>query len=169
MKSLTLILVVMSLQVISGFAQTAQFFSPLNAIPVGPNGIATNKASVKPYCCPSTAIEITGFSAISDNDLQWINIPLNGISEGPISGVTVCYQVVGKSTASFISQVRLTEMAAPNSAMVKVDDPTDLGSNTPTCYTAKANYTVKGTTTLALRIALAAGDKIIVGGITVYR
>jgi hypothetical protein len=103
--------------------------------------------------------------------LQWILIPLNGISAGNISGVTVCYQVMGKSggALSYISQVRLTEMSLPNNAMVKLDDPTDLKSTTPTCYTAKANYPVQGTTTLALRIALAAGDKIIIGGITINR
>jgi hypothetical protein len=172
MKFITLFLFMVCVQTVSVMGQSTQFFSPLNAIAVGPNGLPTNKATVKPYCCPSTAIEITSGVNIADNDLQWINIPLNGLAEGNISGVTVCYQIVGKGAGaiSYISQVRLDEMSLPNSAMVKMDDPTDLKSTTPTCYTAKANnYYVKGTTTLSLRIALAAGDRILVGGITVHR
>jgi hypothetical protein len=165
------ILIVFSfcLSIVSVTAQNIQFFSPLNAVPVGPNGVATNKAKVQPYCCPSTAIEISSTVYIADNDLQWIDIPLNGIEAGRISGVTVCYQIVGKSKGSFISQIRLTEMSLPNSAAVKVDDGTDLYSNVPTCQTVKASYVVSGTTNLSLRIALAAGDKILIGGITIHR
>jgi hypothetical protein len=172
MKSISIFVLMVCLQTASVFAQSTQFFSPINALAVGPNGLATNKATVTPYCCPSTAIEISsGGNTIADNDLQWILIPLNGINAGNISGVTVCYQVMGKSggALSYISQVRLTEMSLPNNAAVKLDDPTDLKATTPTCYTAKTNYSVQGTTTLALRIALAAGDKIIVGGITIHR
>ena len=170
MKTAVFFFLVFVLQATSTIAQSAQYFSPLNAIPVGPNGVATNKASVRPYCCPSTAIEITSNIPISNNDLQWILIPLNGILEGRISAVTVCYQILGKTTASFISQVRLTEMSVPNSATVRLDDPSHLSSHAPTCYTSKTNnYTVTGTTTLELRIALAPGEKILIGGITILR
>jgi len=145
-----------------------QFFSPLNANPVGPNGPATNKARVVPYCCPSDAIEISSTVAVGENDFQWVNIPLNGIEAGMISRLVVCYQIVGAG-GSYISQVRLAEMSAPNSAVVKVDDPTDLNSTAATCYATKAGYVVGGTTTLSLKVVLKPGDKIIVGGISVIR
>jgi hypothetical protein len=105
---------------------------------------------------------------VGENDFQWINIPLNGIAAGQISRLVVCYQVVGAG-GSYISQVRLAEMSAPNSAVVKVDDPTDLNSNAATCYATKAGYVVGGTTTLSLKVVLKPGDKIIVGGISVIR
>lgn len=145
-----------------------QYFSPLGASPGGPSGPATNKLTVKPYCCPSTALEISATSAINENDLQWVNIPLDGIIAGPISSVTVCYQVMGAGD-SYISQVRLTEMTTPDKAMVMLDDPTDLKSKSVTCYTAKTNYSIKGTATLALRIVLAPGGKINIGGISIER
>jgi hypothetical protein len=145
-----------------------QFFSPLNAVPVGPNGPASNKARVMAYCCPSDAIEITAGVPIGESDFQWINIPLNGINAGIINRLVVCYQVLGAG-GSYISQTRLAEMSAPNSAVVKVDDATDLNSTSATCYATKAGYVVGGTTTLSLKVVLKPGDKIIIGGISVIR
>ena len=147
-----------------------QHFSPLNAVPGGPSGPATNKLKVQPYCCPSTAIEITALNngAITDTDLQWVEIPLNGIQSGQIKDVTVCYQVMGTGD-SYISQVRLTEMTLPNTATVMLDDGKNNNSKTPICYTTPAVFEVKGTITLALRIVLAPNDKILVSGISISR
>jgi hypothetical protein len=60
-------------------------------------------------------------------------------------------------------------MMAPNAAAVKVDDGTDLNSTVPTCFSTKAGYVVNGTTTLAIKVVMRPGDKIIIGGITVAR
>lgn len=166
MKKLFL-LFVLAISASFTFAQT-QFFSPLSAVPVGPNGPAGNKVKVSAYCCPSTALEISTNQPVAENDFQWINIPLDGLNAGVIARLTVCYQVQGNG-GSYISQVRLTEMMAPNAAAVKVDDGTDLKSTVPTCYTTKAAYAVNGTTTLALKVVMRPGDKIIIGGITVVR
>lgn len=166
MKKLFFLLI---LALSAGFvtAQT-QFFSPLSAVPVGPNGPASNKVKVSAFCCPSTALEISTNVPVGENDFQWINIPLDGLNAGMIARLMVCYQVQGAG-GSYISQVRLTEMMAPNSASVKVDDGTDLNSTVPTCYATKAAYNVGGTTTLALKVVMRPGDKIIIGGISIVR
>lgn len=140
------------------------YFSPIPSIGVGPNGLPTKKIDVKPYCCPSDAIEITSVTGATDNDLQWVNIPLS-LPAGKINSVTVCYQVKGGN--SFISQVRLAKMTLPNSASVIHDDGTDLKSSSPTCYTSKVSGAViDGTITLSLRVAVAANESIQVGGIS---
>lgn len=140
------------------------YFSPIPAIGVGPNGLPTKKIDVKPYCCPSDAIEITSVTGATDNDLQWVNIPLS-LPAGKINSVTVCYQVKGGN--SFISQVSLTKMTLPNSTLTLHDDPTDLKSTAPTCYTSKVNGAViNGTITLSLRVAVAVNESIQVGGIS---
>ncbi|HOY16101.1 MAG TPA: hypothetical protein PLC89_02365 [Haliscomenobacter sp.] len=166
MKKLIL-LVVLAVATQFLMAQT-QFFSPLGAVPVGPNGPASNKVKVSAYCCPSTALEITTNVPVGENDFQWINIPLDGLNAGLIGKLVVCYQIQGGG-GSYISQLRLTEMMAPNAAAVKVDDPTDLNSAAPTCFSTKAAYVVNGTTTLAIKVVMRPGDKIIIGGITVAR
>ena len=141
------------------------YFSPIPSIGVGPNGLATKKIDLKPYCCPSDAIEITSATGASDGDFQWVNVPIS-LPAGKINAVTVCYQVQGGS--SFISQVRLAKMTLPNSASVVHDDPTDLKSTSPTCYTSKVGgAVVDGTITLSLRIAVAVNESIRVGGISV--
>ena len=140
------------------------YFSPIPAIGIGPNGLPTKKIEVKPYCCPSDAIEITSVVGATDADLQWVNIPLS-LPAGKINSVTICYQVKGSN--SFISQVRLAKMTLPNSAGVIHDDGTDLKSTSPTCYTSKVGSAViDGTVTLSLRIAVAANESIQVGGIS---
>lgn len=140
------------------------YFSPIPSIGVGPNGLPTKKIDLKPYCCPSDAIEITSPSGATDDDLQWVNVPLS-LPAGKINSVTVCYQV--KGTNSFISQVRLAKMTLPNSAAVVHDDGTDLKSTSPTCYTSKVGSAViDGTITLSLRVAVAHGESIQVGGIS---
>ena len=161
------ILLVLAISASFVTAQT-QFFSPLSAVPVGPNGPASNKVKVSAYCCPSTALEISTNVPVGENDFQWINIPLDGLNAGMIGKLVVCYQIQGAG-GSYISQIRLTEMMAPNAAAVKVEDSTDLNSTVPTCFSTKAGYAVNGTTTLALKVVMRPGDKIIIGGITIAR
>lgn len=83
-----------------------------------------------------------------------------------VKGVVVCYQVVGAGS-TYISQVRLTEMTTPDVALVKHDDPTNLTSTLPVCYTSKARaFIANGTITLALKIVIGnKADKILIGGI----
>jgi hypothetical protein len=141
-------------------------FSPLTAIAVGPAG-PPSKLTVKPWSGPSTAIVITAQGVVKDADLQWIEVGLTVPLGTKIKGMVVCYKVIG-SKATFISQVRLTEMTTPDVANVIHDDPTNLTSTTPVCYTSRVGgYIVKGTITLELRIAIGeANDKILIGGLT---
>ena len=140
------------------------YFSPIPSIGVGPNGLPTKKIEVKPYCCPTDAIEISSRTDATDADFQWVKIPLS-LPAGTINSITVCYQVKGAN--SFISQVRLSKMTLPDSATVVHDDGTDLKSVSPTCYTSKVGGAViDGTITLSLKVAVAADESIQVGGIT---
>jgi hypothetical protein len=58
-------------------------------------------------------------------------------------------------------------MTTPNTALVKHDDPTNLSSTAPVCYTSKvAGFAVNGTITLELKIVIGRkSDKILIGGI----
>lgn len=145
------------------YSQNLTYFSPLNAIPVGASGPSSSTITAKSYCCPSTAIEITGTATEAAN--QWILIPLNGIPGSNFKSIDVCYQVVGRT--SYISQVRLTEMTVPNAAHVRLDDGTDRNSTTPVCIGVKGSFPIKGTITLALKVVIGQGEKILVGGVSV--
>ena len=144
------------------------FVSPLGAIAVGPNGLPTNKAKIQPYCCPSDAIEISTSTVITENDFQWILIPLQ-VHKSEIKGVSVCYSVSSKTTgATYISQTRLTQMTTPDKALVVLDDPTNRTAMGPACYTVPASVSVEGTITLELKVVFgSANDKIRIGGITI--
>lgn len=140
--------------------------SPLAAIAVGPAG-PPSKLTVKPYSSPSTAVVITASTVVGELDFQWIAFGLTVPLGTKISGVGVCYQVVG-TTGTYISQVRLTEMTTPNVAMVMHDDPTNLTSTVPVCCTSKVGgYVVKGSVTLELKIVVGAtSDLILIGGLS---
>jgi hypothetical protein len=121
---------------------------------------------VRLHSGPPTAIAISASAPVTESDFQWLMLGLVVPSGAIVKGVAVSYQVIGgKST--YISQVRLTEMTTPDSALVKHDDPTNLGSTTPTCYKSKVSgFSVGGAITLALKIVIGRkGDKILVGGI----
>jgi hypothetical protein len=141
-------------------------FSPLTAIPVGPSG-PPSQLKVAPHSSPSTAIAVTSSTVVSETDFQWVLLGLTVPYRTRIRAVVVCYQILG-SASSFISQVRLTEMTTPNTALVKHDDPTNLTSTSPVCYRSKASgVSVRGTITLALKMVIGdPGDKILVGGIS---
>jgi hypothetical protein len=139
-------------------------FSPLTAVAVGPAG-PPSKLSVGPHSSPSTAIVVTAAGAVKESDDQWVLLGLTVASGMNVKGVVVCYQALGKST--YISQVRLTEMTTPDSALVRHDDPTNLASTTPVCYKSKVkDFAVKGTITLELKIVIGGkSEKILIGGI----
>ena len=140
-------------------------FSPLTAVAVGPAG-PPSKLSVSPYSSPSTAIVVTAGGAVKESDFQWVLLGLTVASGTKVKGVVVCYQVLG-GESTYISQVRLTEMTTPNTAIVKHDDPTNLTSTAPVCYKSKVTgFTVNGTNTLGLKIVIGKkSDKILIGGI----
>jgi hypothetical protein len=147
---------------------SAIHFSPLTAIGVGPAG-PPSKLTVKPHSSPSTAIVVTASGLVLETDYQWVLLGLTVPAGLKIKAVVVCYQIIGSREGTYISQTRLTQMTTPNIALVVHDDPTNLRSPTPLCYKSivKEGVTVKGTITLALKMAVARKtDKILVGGIS---
>jgi hypothetical protein len=98
-------------------------------------------------------------------DLQWVNAPLTLPSDLKVEKVTVCY--VDSSASSFISQVRLGKETLPASALVVLDDPTDLTSTAPVCASSNAGgITVDGALTLELRMDFAStADTVSIGAV----
>jgi len=141
--------------------------SPLTAVAVGPAG-PPSKLTVGPHSSPSTAVVIEARGAVKESDFQWIQVGLTVPSPLKVKGVVVCYQVIG-GDGTYISQVRLTQMTMPNVALVVHDDPTNLASTTPVCYTSKvAGFAVAGSVTLELKIVIARNtDKILIGGLSI--
>ena len=139
----------------------ANNFSPLTAVAVGPAG-PPSTLSVGPHSGPSTAVVVSSSGVVTETDFQWVMVGLTVATGTTVKGVVVCYQVIG-GDATYISQVRLSQMTTPNSAIVVHDDPTNLTSTVPVCYTSKASgFTVKGTITLELKIVIGRrGDKIL--------
>ena len=84
-----------------------------------------------------------------------------------ITGVRICYE--SSSAASFISQVRLSQLANPPSvANVLLDDATDLTNVGPVCVNSAATSvdTSLGAVRLALRVNFGAiTDKIVIRGL----
>jgi hypothetical protein len=147
----------------SGRGPGILFVSPMSAIGVGPNGLPSKKITVAPYCCPSDAIEVTAAGPVGENDLQWVNIPLE-LPAGRIRGVRVCYSTKNKA---YISQTRLSAMTTPDKALVVLDDPANQASPFPTCYNTVANVTVNATITLSLKVVIPAGGTITIGSIQI--
>ncbi len=161
----TVLMMVLCLSFTASAQMTTYYFSPIPAIGVGPNGLPTKKIDVNPYCCPSTAINVTTQQNVSERDFQWVLIPLS-LPQGVIRSVTVCYGIKGKEKA-YISQTRITSMTTPNRANVLLDDGTDRHSMRPTCYNVEGEVPIKGTMTLALKVVLNPGDQIRIGSIAV--
>ncbi len=140
-------------------------FSPLTAQAVGPAG-PPSLLTVGPHSGPSTAVVIKAGGAVKETDFQWIQVGLTVPGGTKVQAFVVCYQVVGEGK-SYISQTRLTQMTTPNVAVVMHDDPTNLTSVVPVCYTSKVGgFVVNGTITLELKIVIGRKtDKILVGGL----
>jgi hypothetical protein len=144
-------------------------FSPLTAVAVGPAGPPSDLI-VSPYCCPSTAIKVTASKPVTEDSFQWVLVGLVAQEKKVIRAVQVCYEVNTKQPGStYISQVRLTQTTTPDSALVIHDDPTNLTSTDPVCYTSYVKLPkprVGGDITLELKMVIGnQGDEIRVGGI----
>lgn len=116
---------------------------------------------------PSAAHPATEITATAPGDLKWVFTSLRLPSAILIKTIQVCYQLSNRR--SFISQVRLEEMLAPDRALVRHDDPTDLLNTVPTCYVSRVGaYRPEGAVTLALRLNFAnPNDKITLGSVGV--
>jgi len=106
----------------------------------------------------------TSITPIIAGDLQWIDFNTIPIPSGSIiNTVTVCYQLF--NTSSYISQVRLTSQSVTDYTLVVFDDPTDLLSTSPACYTTTANVVVNGSMALSLRLDFGEDlSNILIGG-----
>jgi hypothetical protein len=139
------------------------WYSPLTAVAVGPAG-PPSMLAVSPHSGPSTALKVTATSVVEENDFQWVLLGLT-VPSVVISGVKVCYAIEAESK-TYISQVRLTQMTTPDSALVLHDDGTNLTSTSPTCYTSWTKVEFNGTITLALKMVFGStSDAILIGGI----
>ncbi len=142
--------------------------SPLGFVPSPPSLV-----SVRPYCCPSTAIEVTTPMPIRENDYQWINLGLTLPSKKHTKDVVikefeVCYTIESASSGTtYISQTRLSKLTTSDSSLVIRDDSTRLASTTPTCHKVSAfDARIDGTINLELKLVFGdTSDKIRIGGI----
>jgi hypothetical protein len=141
------------------------WYSPLGAVAVGPAG-PPSMLVVGPHSGPSTALRVTAVDAVRESDFQWVILGL-AVPAVTIVGVQLCYKVETASPGStYVSQIRLSQMTTPDSALVVHDDGTNLTATSPTCYTSKANVKVAGTITLALKMVFGnTADLIRIGGI----
>lgn len=101
-------------------AQQWHWFGPFSLVP-------SNNLSVETGS-PGVAARFTTSAA---GDLQWVYMGLPLPAGTAIDSVTVCYEL--NNTSTFISQVRITRMGAPDAAVILVDLGADLHSATPTC------------------------------------
>ncbi|HLE24177.1 MAG TPA: hypothetical protein VI935_00845 [Thermodesulfobacteriota bacterium] len=142
--------------------------SPLGFVPSPPSLV-----SVRPYCCPSTAIEVTTSMPIRENDYQWINLGLTlpskrNTKEVVITEFELCYTIESASSGTtYISQTRLSKITTSDSSLVIRDDSTRLASTTPTCHKVSAfDARIDGTINLELKLVFGdTSDKIRIGGI----
>jgi hypothetical protein len=161
-------ILVFALFFITGYAQAENiWFSPLTAIPEDPTGARSLVLGVTSY---GDALEVTATGPVADGDFKWVVLGLTTQTNKTIKGVKVCYEVITASPSStYISQVRLTTMTTPDFSTIIHDDPTNLTSTNPTCYTSntvKPKPKVSGTTTLSLKMVFGnASDKIRIGGV----
>jgi hypothetical protein len=92
--------------------------------------------------------------------------------DSKITGIRVCYE--NSANASFITQVRLAQVQdPPSSAVVNLDDGTDLNATGPVCVdTATVKSAIKsknGPVLLSLRVNIGnVNDKIVIRGLGVY-
>jgi hypothetical protein len=161
-------ILVFTLLFITGYAQAANiWFSPLTAIPEDPSGARSAVLGVNTY---GDALEVTATGPVAESDFKWVVLGLTTQEKTAIKGVEVCYEVIAALPGStYISQVRLTTMTTPDFSTVILDDPTDLTSTSPTCYTSntgKSKLKVGGTISLDLKMVFgSASDKIRIGGV----
>lgn len=142
--------------------------SPLGFVPSPPSLI-----TVRPYCCPSTAVEITTTTPIREDDHQWINLGLTLPSRRNakdlfIKELELCYTIESAfSGKTYISQTRLSKLTTSDSSLIIRDDSTRLASPNPTCHKISAfDARIDGTINLELKLVFGdTSDKIRIGGI----
>lgn len=87
-----------------------------------------------------------------------------------VTGVRVCYENTNKR--SFISQVRLDQLQnPPATAIVLLDDPTDLVNPGPVCHDSQATDVdpAKGAVFIAFRVKFGnVGDRIVIRGVGLH-
>ena len=166
MRTLKGLSVIIALLSAAGCAVANYWYSPLTAIPVGPAG-PPSMLSVSPVSPgPSTALKVTAASPVNENDFQWVLLGLT-VPSVTVKGIKVCYQVQTLSPGStYISQVRLTRMTTPDTALVIHDDPANLAATSPTCSTSPTNVKVEGTMTLELKMVFGSSSDVVrIGGV----
>lgn len=67
-----LVLMTVSARAQAGNAITQVVQSPLVGIAGGPAGPRDAKISAKPYCSPSTALEVSAKEVVAENSFQWV-------------------------------------------------------------------------------------------------
>ena len=169
------VIVALALAIESGGVQAGNTItqvvqSPLVGVAGGPAGPRDAKINAKPYCCPSTALEVNAKEVVTENSSQWVefgfSVPIVRNMK-PISGVEVCYEIKSKVPGrTYISETRLTDMTVPNVALVKFDDVTDRKELGPKCYLSKGGFRPKGSVSLALRVIFGNIDDAILIGST---
>jgi hypothetical protein len=147
----------------------AIFYSPLGAIAVVPSDRVDARVTVEPHCCPSTAIVVRAAETVEENELQWVLLGLDVPATGEIKRVTVCYAIDAATPGTtYISQTRLTEMRRPDTATVRLDDPTDRTDPGPACYNVETGFRPRGAVSLHLKIVIGdPSDQITIGMIRV--
>lgn len=98
---------------------------------LSPTDFVTGDKSLR-ISYPSVAHPAVEIKTKTPGDLKWIYLGLRVPLDHDIHSIHVCYQL--SNSRSFISQIRLAEMQAPDQAVVRHDDATDLLSTTPICY-----------------------------------
>ncbi|WP_339134870.1 MAG: hypothetical protein WGN25_16485 [Candidatus Electrothrix sp. GW3-4] len=167
-----IVFILMLLVVDSATAQEVQSVvrSPLGGIAVGPSGLATAVIHTRPYCCPSTALEVYTDEIVGEENLQWVlfgfSVPIEK-SMREISGVEVCYEIKSDLPGrTYISQTRLTDMSTPDAAYVQVDDSTDRTELGPQCYISNGHFKPDGSVALHLKVVFGDPDDTITIGST---
>jgi parallel beta-helix repeat protein len=116
---------------------------------------------------PSVTGPATVIRCSSPGSGKWISMAVNVPGRLQIRAITVCYQTLGGGSS--IEQVRLTDMAEPNTALVIHDDAVSLSSGSPASYTSVvANATPHHALTLDLRLNFAdVSSSVLLGAVGV--
>jgi hypothetical protein len=135
---------------------------------LSPTDYVTGDSSLR-ISYPSVSHHSTIVTSKKTGDFKWISMGLNLPDNITIEELIICYQV--SNARSFISQVCLSEMATPDQALVRYDDPADLQSTTPVRYRSIVGGIVRtpgNALTLQLRLNFRnTADKISFGAVGV--
>src|SRR6476659_4615061 len=141
-----------------GEAMPSMWFSPTEFV----SGDPTLHVEYPSVSGPATIVRCS-----SPGPWKWVSMGVNLPGTVQITSVTLCYQVSGGGSS--IEQVRLTDMAEPNTALVIHDDAVSLSSTSAARYrSAVANSSPRQALTLALRLNFAnTQGQILLGAVEV--